>query len=145
VTGKTLGGAKLQGDRNLLDRTEALRLYTTGGAWVSGEEGRKRHAGSRRFADLAILSADYFKVPEDRIKDIESLLTVVGGKVVYGAGPIRGSRHPFRRSRRTGCRCGNTASTTSAGLEDAQNLARGFSRPQLIADGAGVRLAAAGD
>src|SRR5258708_22788271 len=41
VTGKTLGGAKLQGDRNLLDRIEALRLYTTGGAWVSGDEGKK--------------------------------------------------------------------------------------------------------
>jgi predicted amidohydrolase YtcJ len=38
LTGKTLGGAKLQGDQNLLDRTEALRLYTAGGAWMSSEE-----------------------------------------------------------------------------------------------------------
>src|SRR2546429_1656808 len=46
VSGKTLGGAKLQGDRNLLDRTEALRLYTAGGARGSGGGGRR--TGERR-------------------------------------------------------------------------------------------------
>ena len=87
LTGKTLGGAKLQGDRNLLDRTEALRLYTAGGAWISSEEGKKGTLEAGKLADLAILSGDYFSMPVDQVKDLESLLTMVGGKVVYGAGP----------------------------------------------------------
>jgi predicted amidohydrolase YtcJ len=88
VTGRTLGGEKLQGDRNLLDRTEALRLYTSGGAWMSSEENRKGTLESGKLADVAILSADYFSVPMESIKDIESVLTMVGGKVVYAAGPF---------------------------------------------------------
>ncbi|HSU63487.1 MAG TPA: amidohydrolase family protein, partial [Burkholderiales bacterium] len=87
IAGKTLGGAKLQGERNLLDRTAALRLYTSGGAWMSSEEHRKGTLEIGKLADLVILSADYFSVPEEGIKDIESVLTMVGGKPVYGAGP----------------------------------------------------------
>jgi len=87
VTGKTLGGAKLQGDRNLLDRAEALRLYTAGGAWISSEENRKGTLEVGKLADLVFLSADYFNVAADEIKEIESLMTMVGGKAVYGAGP----------------------------------------------------------
>jgi predicted amidohydrolase YtcJ len=87
LTGKTLGGGKLQGERNLLDRTEALRLYTAGGAWVSSEEGKKGTLEPGKLADLVVLSGDYFSMPVDEVKDLESLLTVVGGKVVYGAGP----------------------------------------------------------
>jgi predicted amidohydrolase YtcJ len=87
VTGRTLGGTKLQGDKNLLDRVEALRLYTSGGAYVTAEEANKGTLEAGKLADLAILSADYFSVPVDEIKDIESLLTMVGGRVVYAAGP----------------------------------------------------------
>jgi predicted amidohydrolase YtcJ len=87
VTGKTLGGAKLQGDHNLLDRTEALRLYTSGGAWISGEDEKKGTLEVGKFADLAMLSADYFSVPDDAIRDLESVMTMVGGRVVYAAGP----------------------------------------------------------
>jgi hypothetical protein len=88
LTGKTLGGAKLQGGRNLLDRTEALRLYTAGGAWISSEEDEKGTLEPGKLADLAVLSADYFAVPVDEVKELESLLTMVGGKVVYAAGPF---------------------------------------------------------
>ncbi len=87
VTGKTMGGAKLQSDRNLLDRTEALRLYTAAGAWISSEEAVKGTLEPGKLADLVILSADYFSIPEDSIRDLESVMTMVGGKVVYGAGP----------------------------------------------------------
>ncbi len=87
ITGRTLGGAKLNGAHNLLDRHEALRLYTSGGAWVSSEEARKGTLEAGKLADLVVLSADYFSIPEDAIKELEALLTVVGGKVVYGAGP----------------------------------------------------------
>jgi predicted amidohydrolase YtcJ len=87
LTGKTLGGAKLQGDQNLLDRTEALRLYTSGGAWMSSEEDKKGTLTAGKLADVVILSGDYFGMPVDEVKNLESMLTMVGGKVVYGAGP----------------------------------------------------------
>jgi predicted amidohydrolase YtcJ len=87
LTGKTLGGAKLQGDQNLLDRTEALRLYTAGGAWMSSEEDKKGTLQAGRFADLVFLSGDYFSMPVDEVKNLESVLTMVGGKVTYAAGP----------------------------------------------------------
>ena len=88
LTGKTLGGAKLQADHNLLDRTEALRLYTAGGAWMSSEEAKKGTLEPGKLADLVVLSTDYFSVPVDAVKDVESVLTMVGGKVVYAAGPF---------------------------------------------------------
>jgi len=87
VTGKTLGGVKAQGDANLLDRTEALRLYSAGGAWMSSEETKKGTLEAGKLADLALLNEDYFSVPVDEIRNLESLLTMVGGKVVYAAGP----------------------------------------------------------
>jgi predicted amidohydrolase YtcJ len=87
LTGKTLGGAKLQGDQNLLDRTEALRLYTAGGAWMSSEEDKKGTLQAGKLADLVFLSGDYFAMPVDEVKNLESVLTMVGGKVAYAAGP----------------------------------------------------------
>jgi predicted amidohydrolase YtcJ len=87
LTGKTLGGAKLQGEQNLLDRTEALRLYTAGGAWMSSEEDKKGTLQAGKLADLVFLSGDYFAMPVDEVKNLESVLTMVGGKVAYAAGP----------------------------------------------------------
>jgi hypothetical protein len=86
VSGKTVGGTPLYAEANRLDRAEALRRYTVGSAWFSGEEDTKGTVEVGKLADLAVLSADYFSVPEEEIKGIESVLTVVGGKVVYGAG-----------------------------------------------------------
>ena len=86
VTGRTVGGASLYGAENRLDRAQALRLYTLGSSWFSGEEEKKGAIVPGRLADLALLSADYFSVAEPEISRIESVLTMVGGKVVYGAG-----------------------------------------------------------
>jgi predicted amidohydrolase YtcJ len=86
VSGKTVGGTALYPEANRLDRAEALRRYTVGSAWFSGEEDKKGSVAAGQLADLAVLSADYFSVPEEEIKRIESVLTVVGGKVVYGTG-----------------------------------------------------------
>jgi predicted amidohydrolase YtcJ len=86
VSGKTVGGTVLYPEGNRLDRMEALRRYTVGSAWFSGEEDQKGIIEPGKLADLAVLSADYFSVPEEEIKRIESVLTLVGGKVVYGAG-----------------------------------------------------------
>src|SRR5471032_1354754 len=86
VAGKTVGGTTLYPETNRLDRMEALRRYTLGSAWFSGEEDKKGAIVQGNLADLAVLSSDYFSVPEEEIKGIESVLTLVGGKVVYGAG-----------------------------------------------------------
>ena len=83
ATGRTVGGTPLYGEENRLSRMEALRLYTVGSAWFSGDETTKGAIVPGRLADLAVLSADYFTVPEEQIKRLESVLTVVGGKVVY--------------------------------------------------------------
>ena len=89
VTGKTVGGTTLYPEDNRLDRTEALRRYTSGSAWFSGEDDKKGTVAVGQLADLAVLSADYFSVPEDEIKAIESLLTVLDGKIVHAAGDFR--------------------------------------------------------
>jgi predicted amidohydrolase YtcJ len=88
VAGKTVGGASLYSESNRLDRGEALRRYTVGSAWFSGEELKKGAIGKGQLADLAVLTADYFSVPEEQIKSIESVLTVVNGKIVYAAEPF---------------------------------------------------------
>ncbi len=86
VSGKTVGGLALYPEENRLDRATALRLYTRGSAWMSGEDATKGVIAVGQLADLAVLSSDYLAVPEEEIKGIESVLTVVGGNVVYGGG-----------------------------------------------------------
>lgn len=86
VTGKTVGGTALHGAEDCLSREEALRLYTHGSAWFSNEDQNKGRLSVGSFADLAVLSEDYFSVDADDIRKIESLLTMVGGKAVYGSG-----------------------------------------------------------
>jgi len=89
TTGRTLGGMALMSQANTLDRLTALRLWTEGSAWFSGEEDRKGALSPGKFADLAVLSADYFSVPAEEIRSISSLLTVMGGKIVHAMGPFR--------------------------------------------------------
>jgi predicted amidohydrolase YtcJ len=86
VTGKTIGGTTLYAKSNRLDRMEALRLWTVGSAWFSGDDGKKGMMAPGQLADLAVLSRDYFSVPDDGIKSLESALTIVGGKVVHASG-----------------------------------------------------------
>jgi predicted amidohydrolase YtcJ len=87
VSGRTVGGTELAAPENRLTRAEALQLYTLGSAWFSGEERVKGRIAPGQLADFALLSADYFEVPEAQIPAIESVLTVVGGDVVWAAGP----------------------------------------------------------
>lgn len=86
VSGKTVGGLALYDEKNRLSRSKALRLYTEGSAWFSGDDGRKGRIAAGQLADLAVLSADYFTVPEDEIKGIEAVLTVMDGTIVHGSG-----------------------------------------------------------
>ena len=85
ITGKTVGGLSLYPEENRLDREEALKLYTMGSSWFSTEDGKKGALAPGQLADFAVLSADYFSIPEEEIKHLESVLTIVGGKVVYAS------------------------------------------------------------
>jgi hypothetical protein len=88
VTGRTVGTTQLAAPENRLSREEALRLYTVGTAWFSGEEEIKGRIAPGQYADFALLSADYMTVPEEQIRRIESVLTVTGGDIVYSAAPF---------------------------------------------------------
>jgi predicted amidohydrolase YtcJ len=86
VSGCTVGGLRLYGPDAQLSRDTALELWTAGSAWFSNEQNKKGRIKVGQLADLAVLSGDYFSVSEDDIKSLESVMTIVGGKVVYGAG-----------------------------------------------------------
>ncbi len=86
VSGKTLGGLRLAPERNTLDRETALRIWTKGSAWFSGEADVKGALIAGEHADLAVLSGDFMSVPIEEIKSLEAVLTVTAGKIVYGAG-----------------------------------------------------------
>jgi predicted amidohydrolase YtcJ len=89
ITGKTIDGRTVRGPDELVTRDQALRIYTTGSAWFSRDEGKLGSIEVGKLADAIVLSADYLTIPEDQIPSIESLLTIVGGKAVYAAAPFR--------------------------------------------------------
>ncbi|MEU0743615.1 amidohydrolase [Streptomyces sp. NPDC006134] len=91
VTGRTVGGLRLYPPQRRVSRATALDMYTRQGARITGEDGVKGVLKEGCFADFAVLSDDYFTVDADDIPHIESLLTVVGGRIVYGAGEYEGT------------------------------------------------------
>lgn len=101
-TGKTLGGLTLYPEERRLDREKALQLYTKGSAWFSGEHEVKGAIAKGEYADLAVLSADYFSVPDEDIKAITSVLTMVDGNVVHGDGEFKSLAPPYRQQAQTG-------------------------------------------
>ncbi|MCC8392228.1 amidohydrolase [Paraburkholderia sp. MMS20-SJTR3] len=86
VSGRTVGGTPMYAQRDRLERMEALRRYTVGSAWFSNDEAKKGALVPGQFADFAVLSDDFFTIDEDAIKHLESVLTVVGGRIVYAQG-----------------------------------------------------------
>jgi predicted amidohydrolase YtcJ len=98
VSGKTLGGMTITPAANRLDRETALRLYTEGSAWFSSESGKKGQIREGQLADLALLSADLMAIPEDDIKHITSMLTLVGGRIVHGDGEFSSLAPPTPRA-----------------------------------------------
>jgi predicted amidohydrolase YtcJ len=87
LDGKTVGGAAIRGPDETPTRADALRFYTIGSAWFSFDEKNRGSLEVGKLADLAVLTKDYMTVPIDEIGSIESLLTMVGGKIVYAAPP----------------------------------------------------------
>ena len=86
LDGKTVAGTPIRGPKETPDRLTALRFYTLGSAWFSFDDDVRGSLEVGKLADLAVLSADYLSVPTDEVGRIESLLTLLGGRVVYAAG-----------------------------------------------------------
>jgi hypothetical protein len=86
ITGCTVGGLQIYPQRNCLDRETALRMWTEKVSWFSNEVGKKGRIEEGMLADLTVPDRDFYSCAESEIADTTSLLTVVGGKVVYGAG-----------------------------------------------------------
>src|SRR5712675_2164381 len=87
LDGKTISGVAMRAPEELPTRIEALRLYTQGSAWFSFEENARGALAVGQLADLAVLGRDYLSVPIERIGGTVSLLTMVGGRIVYADGP----------------------------------------------------------
>jgi hypothetical protein len=88
LDGRTVAGTALRGPQELPTRIEALRLYTEGSAWFTFDDDTRGSLAAGKLADLAVLSEDYLTVPTAEIGAIRSLLTMIGGRVVYAAGPF---------------------------------------------------------
>ena len=89
LDGKSAGGMALRGPEETPSRLDALRMYTSGSAWFAHDEAKRGTLEIGKLADLAVLTKDYLTVPVDEIGGIASLLTMVGGRVVYAGGPYK--------------------------------------------------------
>ncbi|MEL7466970.1 MAG: amidohydrolase [Pseudomonadota bacterium] len=94
TTGLSRGGLPMYDDANLLSREEALRLWTTGSAWFTGDAGRKGAITPGQMGDFAVLDRDYFTVTDAEIAKLKSDLTVLNGEVVFGNGAF--AHHDLR-------------------------------------------------
>jgi predicted amidohydrolase YtcJ len=86
LTGKTIGGMQFWPKDQVLDKFTALKLYTSGSAWFSGEQKLKGKLVKGMYADMVIISDDYFTASTEKVKIIKALVTVVNGKIVYASG-----------------------------------------------------------
>jgi predicted amidohydrolase YtcJ len=86
LDGKAVAGTPTRGPEELPSRLTALKFYTLGSAWFSFDDDVRGSLEVGKLADLAVLAADYLTVPVEAVGDIESVLTLLGGEVVYAAG-----------------------------------------------------------
>jgi predicted amidohydrolase YtcJ len=88
LDGTTIGGVQTRGDAEAPSRRQALEMYTRNTAFAANEDDKRGTLEPGKFADLAVLSADYLTAPVKEIGKIRSVLTMVGGNVVYAAAPF---------------------------------------------------------
>jgi predicted amidohydrolase YtcJ len=90
VSGQTLlpGVAGVPAEQRL-SRTEALRHMTVECGWFLDQEGRVGSLQPGWHADMIVLTDDYFRVPDNAIKDIKSNLTIVDGRIVHADGAFK--------------------------------------------------------
>jgi predicted amidohydrolase YtcJ len=87
TTGKNSSGDVINAGQTLT-RAEALRLYTRENGWFSKEEDKLGSIETGKLADLVVLNGDYFSVPDESLKRLGSVLTMVGGRIVYNNGQV---------------------------------------------------------
>ena len=75
-----------------ISREQALRMYTINNAYASFEENIKGSLEIGKLADLAVLSEDILSCPDDRIREIKSVLTMVNGRTVFDNGTVASSQ-----------------------------------------------------
>jgi predicted amidohydrolase YtcJ len=88
LDGTTIGGVKTRGDAEAPSRRQALEMYTRNSAFMANDDDKRGTLEPGKFADLAVLSADYLTAPVKEIGKIRSVLTMVGGNVVYAGQPF---------------------------------------------------------
>jgi predicted amidohydrolase YtcJ len=88
LDGTTIGGTQTRGLEEAPSRRQALEMYTRNSAFMANDDDKRGSLEVGKFADLAVLSADYLTAPVREIGKIRSVLTMVGGKVVYAAAPF---------------------------------------------------------
>ncbi len=84
VTGKMAGGTKVM--RQTVSREDALIAHTRKNAYFVFQENNLGSIQPGKLADLVALDRDYLTVPADQIKDIQPVMTMIGGRIVYDAG-----------------------------------------------------------
>jgi len=87
VTGKNSSGVVINAGQTLT-RQEAMRLYTRENGWFSKEEDKLGSIEVGKLADVTVLNADFFSVPDESIKQLGSVLTIVGGRIVHDTGVV---------------------------------------------------------
>ena len=88
LDGNVIDGTPMRGPEESPNREEALRMYSLNSAWFTFDEAARGSLEPGKYADLAVLSDDYLTVPVEKVGALHSVLTIVGGKVVYGEGPF---------------------------------------------------------
>jgi predicted amidohydrolase YtcJ len=97
LDGTTIGGVQTRGEAEAPSRRQALEMYTRNPAFMANDDDRRGTLEPGKFADLAVLSADYMTAPVKEIGKIRSLLTMVGGKIVHAAAPLGNLMPPTRQ------------------------------------------------
>ncbi len=82
VTRKTYRGTPIAPDQ-AVSRAEALAATTVAGAWLTREEDHKGPLAPGYLADLAVLDRDLFTCPDEEIKEVQVVMTVLDGRIVY--------------------------------------------------------------
>ena len=89
VTGLNSFGQQVNPNQHLR-RAEALRLFTKGNAWFLRMEDKIGSLETGKLADLVVLDRDYFTVPDNQIRNLRSVLTIVDGRIVHNDGVAAG-------------------------------------------------------
>jgi predicted amidohydrolase YtcJ len=88
LDGTTIGGTKTRDEAEAPSRRQALEMYTRNTAYAANDDDKRGTLEAGKYADLAVLSADYMTAPLQEIGKIRSMLTMVGGNVVFASGPF---------------------------------------------------------